>query len=194
MIDIAFLILYASLCEYILHGQLMHTRRNLFPYPFISHETVHHRHFRADDTYHAHSKEDRKLVPMAWWNCLVLVPSWSLPILPLSFLFYSELSLWFKSLAVLAAYYGAYEYLHWCMHVPKEKRRMIERLPLIGWVFRYLNGHHILHHRFYKFKGKKWNLNVVLPFWDWVLGTLMVKSPKKFLQVKGPSVPDLQPL
>jgi sterol desaturase/sphingolipid hydroxylase (fatty acid hydroxylase superfamily) len=82
-----------------------------------------------------------------------------------------------------AAYYGTYEYLHWCMHLPR--KRALER----SGVFFRLNGHHILHHR-YMHK----NFNVVLPLADFCLGTLLVRSKIRFPQVVGPSVPDLQPL
>ena len=75
-----------------------------------------------------------------------------------------------------------YEYLHWCMHLPKA--RQFECFGL----FRRINGHHILHHR-YMHK----NFNVILPIADLCLGTLMRRSRVRFAQVQGPSVPNLQP-
>jgi hypothetical protein len=38
------------------------------------------------------------------------------------------------------------------------------------------------------------NFNVVLPLADLCLGTLLLRSKTHFAQVKGPSVPDVQPL
>ena len=81
-----------------------------------------------------------------------------------------------------AGYYGAYEYMHWCMHLPK--KRNIERS---GIYFR-LNGHHLLHHR-YMHK----NFNVVLPLADLILGTLILRSKIHFAQAQGPAVPNVQP-
>jgi hypothetical protein len=83
----------------------------------------------------------------------------------------------------MAGYYGTYEYIHWCMHLPKA--RVIERS---GLFFR-LNGHHLLHHR-YMHK----NFNVVLPLADLCLGTLLRRSKVSFAQTRGPAVPDVQPL
>jgi hypothetical protein len=79
-------------------------------------------------------------------------------------------------------YYAAYEYMHWCMHLPK--KRHVER----SWIFYRLNGHHLLHHR-YMHK----NFNVVLPLADLLLGTLLLRSKVKFKQAEGPAVPDVQP-
>ena len=86
------------------------------------------------------------------------------------------------SLLACAGYYGAYEYMHWCMHLPK--KRGIERS---GIYFR-LNGHHLLHHRY---MGK--NFNVVFPLADLILGTLLLRSRVHFKQATGPSVPNVQP-
>jgi sterol desaturase/sphingolipid hydroxylase (fatty acid hydroxylase superfamily) len=51
-----------------------------------------------------------------------------------------------------------------------------------------LNGHHLLHH-----KNPFMKLNVVLPLWDWILGTLIVRNKKPFDQAVGPLVPNVQP-
>jgi hypothetical protein len=118
---------------------------------------------------------------MAWWNALLLIPVASLPFCVASWLS-SGWTIWLTSLVTISAYYGAYEYLHWCMHLPK--KRNIER----SGIFFRLNGHHVLHHRY-----PKCNFNVVLPLADWFLGTLLVRSRVSFQQVRGSMVPDLQP-
>jgi sterol desaturase/sphingolipid hydroxylase (fatty acid hydroxylase superfamily) len=68
------------------------------------------------------------------------------------------------------------------MHIPR--RRNIER----SGIFFRLNGHHLLHHRY-----MSKNLNVVLPLFDLIFGTLILRSPIKFAQATGPSVPNVQP-
>jgi sterol desaturase/sphingolipid hydroxylase (fatty acid hydroxylase superfamily) len=83
---------------------------------------------------------------------------------------------------VCTIYYAAYEYMHWCMHLPN--RRHVERSK----IFFRLNGHHLLHHR-YMHK----NFNVVLPLADLLLGTLLLRSKVKFAQAVGPAVPNVQP-
>ena len=69
------------------------------------------------------------------------------------------------------------------MHLPKARR--VEKSQL----FRRLNGHHLLHHR-YMHK----NFNVVLPLADWMLGTLMPRAKTRFAQPNNPAVPDVQPM
>lgn len=86
-------------------------------------------------------------------------------------------------IALSASYYGAYEYLHWCMHLPKSRR--VER----SWLFYRLNGHHLLHHRYMGY-----NYNVVCPLADVLFGTLLLRAKFSFAQARGPAVPDVQPL
>jgi hypothetical protein len=81
-----------------------------------------------------------------------------------------------------ALYFTAYEYMHWCMHLPK--KRHVERSGIFYW----LNGHHLLHHR-YMHK----NFNVVLPLADLLLGTMRLRSKIAFPQPQGPAVPNVQP-
>ncbi|MSR71456.1 MAG: fatty acid hydroxylase [Candidatus Taylorbacteria bacterium] len=177
------IIAYTSIFEWILHKYIMHKPLGKFDYPFKAHAIVHHGLFKADETYHLTSHEnqaDRKTIPMAWWNALILVPLAALP-----FTFLSLFDTWVlatTAVTIIALYYGTYEYIHWCMHLPKN--RQFECWDL----FRRLNGHHVLHHR-YMHK----NFNVVLPFADWCFGTLLKRSPIVFNQVRGLSVPNLQP-
>ena len=171
---------YASFFEWVLHKYVMHKPVPFFSYPFRAHAITHHGTFKSDHTYHLQRKEDRRTVPMAWWNAPVM---WLLhvgPVLGMQFLIDRPIA--WGSLFALVCYYAAYEYMHWCMHVPR--KRNIER----SGVFFRLNGHHLLHHRY---MGK--NLNVVLPLADLVFGTLVRRSPIKFAQPTGPSIPNVQP-
>ncbi len=174
-------VVFASFFEWTLHRYVMHRPVFGFRYPFQAHTLVHHRIFKADASYHLQEERDKKTIPMAWWNGPVLILLCGLPVAGLSW----WLNRWGLSIGALTAfigYYGAYEYLHWCMHLPRQ--RAVER----SGVFFRLNGHHILHHRY---MGK--NFNVVLPLADLCLGTLLIRSRIAFAQPRGPSVPDLQP-
>lgn len=173
-------VVYASLAEYLLHRFMMHRPFFGFDYAFNAHAKVHHHIFKADHTYHLIDTKDKRTIPMAWWNSIVLTILFTFPTIPLSFMLH-----WYISPIVyltLWAYYGAYEYLHWCMHLPKARR--VEK----SWIFYRLNGHHLLHHRY---QGK--NYNVVLPIIDLLAGTLVLRSQIRFPQARGPSVPDVQP-
>lgn len=177
-------VVYASFFEWTLHRFLMHKPLLGFSYPFRAHALTHHRIFQADETYHASRTEDKEKIPMAWWNGPILVTAASIPFL-FAALIVSDWKIVVVYALTVGLYYGIYEYLHWCMHLPLRKRRIIER-----WKFFYiLNGHHLLHHR-YMHK----NFNVVFPLADWILGTLLKRSPLKFKQARGQTVPDVQPL
>jgi len=173
----------ATFFEWTLHRYFMHRPFFTYRYPYERHALVHHRIFKADHTYHLINESDKQTIPMAWWNGPVLIAVGLLPFLAIALLFRG----WgwgFMCGAGVASscYYAAYEYIHWCMHLPK--RRHVER----SGVFFRLNGHHLLHHRY---MGK--NFNVVFPLADLILGTLLLRSKIRFNQAVGPSVPNVQP-
>lgn len=172
---------FASFFEWTLHRFVMHRPVGPFRYPYERHALVHHRIFRADASYHLRREEDKHTIPMAWWNGPVLVGLCGLPFLVVS-LMTGRWALAAGAGVAITAYYAAYEYLHWCMHLPR--RRIVERS---GLFFR-LNGHHLLHHRYLHR-----NFNVVCPLADLCLGTLVVRSRVRFQQARGPAVPDVQP-
>lgn len=174
-------IVFASFFEWTLHKYVMHRPVGKFRYAFQAHAVVHHQVFKADKTYHLHDENDKKTIPMAWWNGAVLI---LIGIIPFSLLSLAT-GFWGITLGgfiAFTSYYCFYEYIHWCMHLPKARR--IEK----PWWFRKLNGHHLLHHR-YMHK----NFNVVLPVADLILGTLIYRAKTVFMQATGPSVPDVQP-
>lgn len=172
---------YLSIFEWTLHRFLMHKPFWRFTYPFESHALKHHRIFQADRTYHLQNINDKRTIPMAWWNGPALIVATTSPILLISWLW----GAWWISVGFFVAsifYYAAYEYMHWCMHLPR--RRLVERS---GIYFR-LNGHHLLHHRW-----MNCNFNVVLPIADFLFGTLLTRAKFKFEQAEGESLPNVQP-
>lgn len=175
-------IVYGSFFEWSLHKFVMHKPLRWFRYPFDAHAVVHHQIFKADHTYHLIHEKDKETIPMAWWNGPALIVLGSLPSLVASAIL-GQWGIACGALAAFSAYYVVYEYIHWCMHLPKKRR--IEK----PWLFQRLNGHHLLHHR-YMHK----NFNVVLPLADLCLGTLMLRSKLHFAQATGPSVPNVQPV
>jgi hypothetical protein len=171
----------SSFFEWTLHRFFMHKPTWGFRYPFERHALIHHRIFRADHTYHAAHLHDAKKIPMAWWNGPVLVGLCQLPFL-IAALISRKWGLICGGAVACTLYFAAYEYMHWCMHLPK--RRHVER----SGIFFRLNGHHLLHHR-YMHK----NFNVVCPLADLLLGTLVLRSKVHFQQAQGPAVPNVQP-
>jgi len=172
---------YGSFFEWTLHKYFMHRPFGKFTYPFERHALVHHQIFRADPSYHLLREEDKYTIPMAWWNGPVIVLVGQIPFV-LFAIFTGHCGFFVGSFLACSSYYGAYEYLHWCMHLPR--KRHVER----SGIFFRLNGHHLLHHR-YMHK----NFNVVFPLADFLLGTLLLRSKVHFKQATGPSVPNVQP-
>jgi len=174
-------IVFGTFFEWALHKFVMHRPVGKFRYAFHAHAVVHHQVFKADHTYHLQNEKDKETIPMAWWNGPVLVLIGITPFALLSWAI-GQWSFVVGGFLSFGCYYATYEYIHWCMHLPKARR--VEK----PWWFQRLNGHHLLHHR-YMHK----NFNVVLPLADWILGTLMIRSKTRFAQATGPSVPNVQP-
>lgn len=148
-----------ALHKFLMHGVLVKT------YPYRTHDRVHHVVFDAGRNYHLHDENHREIVTMAWWNAPVLM----LVNAPLPVLVAWLVGSWWVVAGAMAgyvAYYAAYEYLHWCMHVPGP--RWFQRTRLFKWIDR----HHRLHHL-----EPMRNLNVVLPIADFLLGTRMASAP-----------------
>jgi hypothetical protein len=174
--------IFGSFFEWTLHRFMMHRPFGKFTYPFERHALIHHRIFKADPSYHLMREEDKHTIPMAWWNGPVLIAVGLIPFVVASFYFGGWALLGGAALAC-SGYYAAYEYIHWCMHLPR--KRYLER----SGIFFRLNGHHLLHHRY-----MNRNFNVVLPLADLCLGTLLLRSKVHFKQAEGPSVPNVQPI
>jgi len=174
-------VFFASFFEWTLHRYLMHRPFGNFVYAFRAHALVHHQTFKADNTYHLINEADKHTIPMAWWNGPVLIAVGMTPFW-LAAWFVGSWGVVSGALLACVCYYGAYEYMHWCMHLPR--KRNIER----SGIYFQLNGHHLLHHR-YMHK----NFNVVFPLADLCLGTLLLRSRVHFKQAEGPSVPNVQP-
>jgi hypothetical protein len=174
-------IVYSSLFEWMLHRFLMHRPLGPLKYPYQRHALVHHRIFKSDHTYHLMDEKDKMTIPMAWWNGPALIAMAMMPFVTADLLGGNWGLLCGATLAC-SGYYGAYEYMHWCMHLPR--KRHVER----SGIFFRLNGHHLLHHRY-----MQKNYNVVLPLADLCFGTLLLRSKAHFRQAVGPAVPDVQP-
>jgi len=174
-------IIYGSFFEWSVHKFLMHRPFGSFQYAFRAHAVIHHQVFKADHTYHLIHDHDKETIPMAWWNGPVLILLSSIPYAIVSWIF-GQWGLVTGAAIGMTSYYIMYERIHWCMHLPKARR--LEQ----SWLFRRLNGHHLLHHR-YMHK----NFNVVFPLADLCLGTLMLRAKTRFAQAMGPAVPDVQP-
>jgi len=180
-------VVYSSFFEWVAHKYVMHNPHSFWRHAYNSHTKVHHNVFRSDESYHLQKGVDHSIIHMLKWAIpIILVGSFPYVLVAAAlYLFVSlnvSLTITITGIFVTALYYGSYESLHWCKHLPR--RRFIERLR----VFRFLNGHHLLHHRYLNK-----NYNVVLPLADWLFRTRLRRALKPFPQPTG-AVPDVQPL
>jgi hypothetical protein len=164
-VGIVLSVVWGSFFEWTLHRFVMHRRVPFFGYPFRTHAVIHHGTFGPGPDYHLLQETHRELVTMAWWNGPALLAANS----PAALGVVALVGSWWAGLAFMATlslYYAAYEYLHWCMHVPGP--RWFQATGL----FRWLDRHHRLHHL-----QPGHNLNVVIPLADWILRTRLARAP-----------------
>lgn len=153
-------VVYGSFFEWYWHKLWMHHPRSPKE-AFRGHTVVHHGLYRGDDTYFVDEEhvEHILLKPYA-------LPAIVLAHLPVIFLIQHYVS----NTAIGATlscllYFVVYEYMHWNMHVPRQK--FVERFK---W-FQFLRQHHKLHHR-YMLK----NFCVLVPLADYMLGTMITEA------------------
>lgn len=164
LLSFASALVVGSFFEWALHRWLMHGVW-LKGYPYEMHDRVHHVLFNGDHGYHVADRSTLSKVTMAWWNGPVLL----LVNLPLPVLVAWAVGSWWVvagAMAGYATYYGLYEYLHWCFHVPG--KRWFESTRL----FRTMDRHHRIHHL-----DPATNLNVILPIADLALRTRVSRAP-----------------
>ncbi len=194
--------IYGSYFEWVLHRFFMHRPHKYLKYPFRTHALTHHKLYRADESYHYSPervaemakergwklKDGETKITMAWWNGPLIVLLGPFPFYIVAFVFgYFGLTTvaWTivgTGIFTGACYYGTYEYLHYCMHLPKKRRLEL------WWPFKYIDGHHILHHRY-----PSKNFNVVLPLFDYLLGTLITQPEISLTQMRRSVSNDLRP-
>jgi hypothetical protein len=148
-----------SFIEWAAHRFILHSPK-IVRFAYELHDRQHHVIMDGGENYHAKDEFARKhvaFVPRDYALFLLFTtPLWIA----------AELACRRPMIAggILATLVGlqAFNSLHWRFHVPSDSRFQRSRF------FRYLKGHHKLHHA-----DTKSNFNVYfLPLADWVLGTL----------------------
>jgi hypothetical protein len=151
-------LLYASFFEWFVHKHLMHSTKWLRE-PFERHAVLHHGMHRSLRSFFARASDNPQYMlveasffPIVW---VLHIP------LYLGFNYFVAPHTGIGIALGTACYCVAYEVIHWCEHVPRN--RWIERTR----VFRFLLEHHRIHHLY-----PRKNYNVVCPLADLMLRTL----------------------
>ena len=164
-------VVQASFVEWAFHRYWLH--RPWLPKDcFTTHTLIHHQLCKHDDTFHAVEEEQHEALTFAWWGgptlvALNMVPwvlaAWGMVAVGLQLPYAAFL---ITVASTILVYYVGYEGFHFLMHKPT--------LPFIenSRPFLFLKRHHRIHH-----VHMDRNLNVLLPFADLVLGTLVTEVP-----------------
>ncbi len=155
-----FIWLLSNATEWRIHKHILHRRSWPLQVLFDRHTPEHHAIYLRDDMAMRSTREFR----------LVLIPSYGIIAIFVT-TFPVPLALWLAGLpnfaliyvATSMAYVVSYEWLHLSYHLPADSR--IGRLGLI----RVLRRHHARHNT--PELMQKWNFNVTVPLWDWVMRT-----------------------
>lgn len=151
-----------TIVVYFGHRYPMHRRLRGVEIAYDMHTRCHHMSF--DDTHtEIESIDDVDMVmlpvPHATGMCGVVVPVLALPWLALG----RDPALVFA--ATIWLYYLTYELVHLAAH--GRVGGVLDRVPGLGWLLRHHRRHHawaLMHHG---------NFSMLLPLWDWLLGTLL---------------------
>ena len=150
----------SNLLEWLAHKNLLHKRSSLAPVLYEQHTPIHHRIYVTEDMSIHSAKEFR----------LVLIPAYGIMLiflinLPLTTILYFLLGPNVAALFVMTsmAYVVGYEWLHLSYHLSKD--HFITRLGIV----RQLSHHHAIHHD--PKLMQRWNMNVTVPLWDFILRT-----------------------
>ncbi len=152
--------LLANLLEYRVHKYMLHRRRFPFQHLYDRHTPEHHAIYQYDDMAIRSTKEFRLvLIPAIGVAGLVVA---TVPFAALfGAVFGRNAGLLFLTTA--ACMMVSYEVLHLTYHLPPDS--FIGRRRVI----RFLREHHARHHD--PRLMNKYNFNVTVPFFDWVMGT-----------------------
>jgi sterol desaturase/sphingolipid hydroxylase (fatty acid hydroxylase superfamily) len=155
-----FLIL-GNAVEWHTHRSLLHRHVRLLA-PLYRAHSQHHAVYGAEGMAIRHPRE-LKLVLLPAYAVLVIIGGGALPVAVALFFAGQEnlAALWIASAVACVL---CYEWLHLSHHLPGEGP-LARLAPLDA-----LRRHHAVHHS--PQLMHRWNLNVTLPLWDWVRGTV----------------------
>lgn len=152
--------MFANAVEWWAHTYLLHRRQAWAAPLYDQHTPIHHRMFQTETMAVHHWKEMRYVMIPAFGIFLIFVAT--IPVY-LGFRALGQENVGLLYLGTAVGYVVVYEWLHFSYHLPEDS--FIGKRGLI----QFLKRHHAVHHD--PRLMAKWNMNVSLPLWDWILGT-----------------------
>lgn len=154
----------ANLVEWCAHKGLLHKRRRPFEVLYDQHTPRHHMFYRHGSMA-VESRREWIFVLMPRRGVLGIA-TLAIPLaLVLGALLGAEHG--WAAFMTAGSYASVYEVTHLCYHLPEH--HWVKRIPLLGGALRWLSRHHARHHHVRLMQ--KWNFNVTVPLWDFLLGT-----------------------
>jgi hypothetical protein len=161
---IPIVVAFANFFEWLVHRDVLHKRRWPMEVIYDRHTPMHHMVYVEEDMALRSVKEFRLvLIPAAGVLGIVLAAA------PPAFVvahFWSQTAGWLFLLSA-SLFMVSYEVLHLCYHAPKDS--FIGRRKVIAA----LRAHHARHHD--PRMMQRYNFNVTVPIFDWIMGTLAPK-------------------
>ena len=177
---IPLLFVMSNAVEWRAHKNALHRRTPGLEPLYDRHTPIHHRLYITNDMAVRDRREYRIVLMPAF--AIVVVACTQIPIVALLALALG------RNFAVIAfatsmGYVVLYEWLHLSYHMPPDS--FVGRRKII----QVLRRHHATHHA--PELMQKWNMNVSIPLWDWVRGTIYrdetVTSGSHARPVRGPA-------
>jgi hypothetical protein len=156
-IPITFII--ANIVEYLAHRFLLH--RSSFRLAYREHTLLHH-FFFTHEAIEIESTQDFHRVLFSAYAVIFFIFIIGIPIFLLLGFFFGSVVGWI-SFIVGVSYYGCYEIIHTCCHLPDDHWVFI--LPGIKFLKKFHNHHHNIE------LMKDYNFNVLFPLSDAIFGT-----------------------
>ena len=164
LLVVPLVIAFANFFEWLVHRDVLHRRRWPMEVIYDRHTPMHHMVYVEDDMALQSVKEFRLiLIPAAGVLGIVIAAA---PAALVIAHFWSSAAGWLFLLSA-SLFMVSYEVLHLCYHAPKGS--FIGRLALI----RVLRTHHARHHD--PRLMQRYNFNVTVPLFDWLMGTMAPK-------------------
>lgn len=159
-------VLLANYFEWRVHKHVLHRRFWPFEVIYDKHTPMHHMIYVEEDMALRSVQEFRLvLIPAAGVLGIVLAAA---PLAIVIARFWSGAAGWLFLLTA-SLFMVSYEVLHLCYHAPEDS--IIGRQRLI----RVLRAHHAKHHD--PRLMQKYNFNVTVPLFDWIMGTMAPRDP-----------------
>lgn len=170
----AFLVI-ASLAEYLIHRHPLHRRMPALPLAYERHTLLHHRYY-TDKAIEAHEGREYRFVFFPVWGVTLIQYGLNLP---LALILGWALGSRYEAIALVVGplFFFLYEFVHGLCHLPLSSAawRVLRRAPALGSAAWHLREHHRTHHD--KSLMGQANFNIVMPLWDWILGTRVLPRP-----------------